>query len=134
MEYESLVYGCIIVTGANDTECIATNRDAMMSLPTEDEWSFLAQEMFSIPDESRASFSQVVHFGAAYRGIEYEWQRWIEQFEALLRRMYWVSAKVHLETVVSGTHTFTWESENEYHKPGTEDIRVQCEWSREGNV
>lgn len=135
MQYESLVYGCIIDTNDPSAERIKANKTAMMALPFAQEWPFLSQEMFSVPESVLASNSSyMVHFGATYHGIEYEWQSWISHFERLLQRMYWVSAKVHLDTVVSGTHVFTWESEDEYHKPGSSGIRVHCEWSKEGNV
>ncbi len=134
MDYESLVYGCIIDNCDGDTQRIKTNREAMLALPSAQEWPFLSQEMFSLPDSNVINFSQVLHFGASYRGIEYEWQSWISHFEALLRKMYWVSAKVHLDTVISGNHTFIWETEADFHQPGSDDIRVQCEWSREGSV
>ncbi|GAA6168517.1 hypothetical protein [Sessilibacter corallicola] len=135
MEFESFVYGCIVDTRRKDPVRRQTNRAAMQSLPTSDDWQFLAREMFSLPeikqlDEGPIN-NEVVHFGASYRGIEYEWQSWIAQFEQLLGKMYWVSAKVHLETVMSGTHTFTWETSGDYHEPGSGDMQVQCEWSRE---
>lgn len=131
MRYESLVYGCIIDSSRNNQERQATNRQAVAGLPTADQWPFIAQEMFSAPRVLGTGDSDVVHFGASYRGIEYEWQQWLEQFEQLLGQMYWVSAKVHLDTVTSGTHTFTWETEGEFHEPGSGNIQVQCEWSRE---
>ena len=55
-----------------------------------------------------------------------------EQFEALLRRLYWASAVVHLETEVNGSHTFRWESERGFHTPQESDLQVRCAWEREG--
>lgn len=134
MEYESLVYGCIIDANAFDRDRREVNRTAMAGLPGADEWPFLAKEMFSLPDKPGSGTSEVLHFGASYRGIEYEWQSWLAEFEKLLSKMYWVSAKVHLETVVSGTHTFTWETNGQWHEPGSGDMQVQCEWSREESL
>ncbi|WP_317929240.1 hypothetical protein [Halioxenophilus sp. WMMB6] len=131
MDYESLVYGCIIDTPSENSERRVINSNAMSSLPSADQWPFLAKEMFSEPANPGSGQSRVVHFGASYRGIEYEWQSWLEQFEQLLQRMYWVSAKVHLETVLSGTHTFTWETSGDWHTPGSGDMSVHCEWSRD---
>ncbi|GAB2189941.1 hypothetical protein [Sessilibacter sp. MAH2] len=134
MEFESLVYGCIIDSKRLDAERREINRKAMLELPSQDEWQFLAREMFSLPQPSPeldTVNNEVFHFGASYRGIEYEWQSWIAQFEQLLSKMYWVSAKVHLETVLSGSHTFTWETSGDFHTPGSGDMQVQCEWSRE---
>lgn len=134
MQYESLVYGCIIDNNGGEVARVANNRAAMLSLPCAEEWSFLFQEMFSTPEISHSSINSIVHFGASYRGIEYEWQNWISQFERLLQKMYWVSAKVHLDTVISGTHIFTWDTESDYHSPGCNDMRVQCEWSKESAI
>ncbi len=137
MDQESIVYGCIkdIATGANLAARLHANRAAMLSLPSADEWPFISQEMFAIPqlESPNANYqTEVMHFGASYKAVEYEWDQWINQFEALLSQMYWVSATVHLETELSGTHTFTWESEGSYHQPGSGVMRVRCEWSHEG--
>lgn len=137
MDQESIVYGCIkdIASTTYISDRIRTNRDAMLSLPHADEWPFLSQEMFSIPQSdfpNNAYQTEVMHFGASYQAVEYEWDQWINQFEALLSKMYWVSATVHLETELSGTHTFTWESKGSCHRPGSGDMQVRCEWSHEG--
>ncbi len=137
MDQESIVYGCIkdSLTSLRDSERIRANREAMLSLPHADEWPFLAQEMFSIPqlDSPTANYqTEVMHFGASYKAVEYEWDQWIAQFESLLSKMYWVSATVHLETELSGTHTFIWEANGSGHKPGSGNMRVRCEWSHEG--
>jgi hypothetical protein len=137
MDQESIVYGCIKDARLlpSESERLRTNREAMLALPHADDWPFLSQEMFSIPQvESRIGHYQteVMHFGASYKAVEYEWDQWVAQFEQLLSKMYWVSATVHLETELSGTHTFTWESTSNFHAPGSGDMRVRCEWSHEG--
>ena len=139
MDQESIVYGCIkdIPEFASERDRLLANRHAMLSLPNAEEWPFLCQEMFSIPDEKSFNNSyqtEVMHFGASYKAIEYEWDSWIAQFETLLSKMYWVSATVHLETELSGTHTFTWETDGKGHAPGEGNIKVRCEWSHEGSL
>jgi hypothetical protein len=47
--------------------------------------------------------------------------------------MYWVGAKVHLETELSGVHTFVWETEGAFHEPN-DPLMVRCEWEREGGL
>lgn len=141
MNNESIVYGCIKHLPFGDVEarrasCFA-NRRAIHLLPAADDWPFLCREMFAVPgdDLMGGTFeTQVIHFGMSYRGVEYEWKSWVEKFESLLRRMYWVSAVVHLETELSGIHTFVWESAELCHEPGTESLRVRCEWSREAAI
>ncbi len=139
MDQESIVYGCIkdMAGSVQLSERIRINREAMLSLPHADEWPFISQEMFAIPQVDLPNNSyqtEVMHFGASYRAVEYEWDQWIRQFEGLLSRMYWVSATVHLETELSGTHTFTWEAKGNYHRPGSGDMQVRCEWSHEGSL
>lgn len=136
MEQESIVYGCIkdVASGPGDALRRDANRKAMLSLPKSEEWPFLCQEMFAIPQmdvHAEAYLTDVMHFGASYRAIEYEWSSWIEKFEHLLNQMYWVSAVVHLETELYGTHTFTWESRNDGHTPGAGIKQVHCEWTQE---
>lgn len=137
MDQESIVYGCIkdVAQLPSEHQRLRVNREAMLTLPHADDWPFLSQEMFSIPQvEVRAGYYQteVMHFGASYKAVEYEWDQWINQFEALLSKMYWVSATVHLETELSGIHTFVWEATENYHRPGSRHIQVRCEWSHEG--
>lgn len=137
MDQESIVYGCIKdAVGFNgDTQRRSINRTAMLSLPKADDWPFLCQEMFAIPQlkVGQGNYqTEVMHFGASYKAVEYEWEQWIAKFEELLSCMYWVSATVHLETELSGTHTFTWEADGSAHVPGSGDMHVRCEWSHEG--
>ena len=54
MEQESIVYGCIkdIPGTTNYSERLRINREAMLSLPSADEWPFVCQEMFAIPENN----------------------------------------------------------------------------------
>ncbi len=136
MWQESIVYGCIRDTAyeRDVEERVITNRRAMAALPGADSWPMLSREMFSLTAAAGGDIdvhTEVVHFGASYQGIEYEWELWLEQFEALLASMYWVSATVHLETELSGVHSFNWVSDDEYHRPGSSNIRMRCEWVRD---
>jgi len=139
MDQESIVYGCIKDARMDliENERLQANRKAMLSLPRADDWPFLCQEMFAIPhlQINQGNYqTEVMHFGASYKAVEHEWESWIASFESLLSKMYWVSATVHLETELSGTHTFTWESNGNCHVPGSGDMRVSCEWSHEGGL
>lgn len=136
MNPESIVYGCIKDVTSKYSESVRrrANRSALLALPQVEQWPYLCQEMFSIPELQPAPNNfqtEVVHFGASYQAIEYEWSGWLEKFEALLKDMYWVSAIVHLETELTGTHTFTWETQQECHTPGSSLAHTRCEWSRE---
>nr|WP_100548588.1 MULTISPECIES: hypothetical protein [unclassified Pseudomonas] len=138
MESESIVYGCIRDWPSDDPEVRRlrreTNHGVLAELPAGELWPFLGREMFSFCDLPGAGLyqTQVIHFGASYRAIEYEWNLWIEAFEALLKRLYWASAVVHLETELNGMHTFRWESDSGFHSPQEGGLRVRCAWEREG--
>ncbi|UVE19091.1 hypothetical protein NVV93_06865 [Pseudomonas sp. LS44] len=140
MESESIVYGCIRDWPSADpeqrAERRATNQRELAALPAGSDWPFLGRDMFSCCQQPGEGLyqTQVIHFGASYRAVEYEWKLWVEQFEALLKRLYWASAVVHLETELNGTHTFRWESEKGFHSPREDSLRVRCAWEREGSL
>jgi hypothetical protein len=96
----------------------------------------LTQDMFTVsPMQMNGEYTSVniIHFAMSYYGVEYEWSEWMSRFESLLKSMYWQSAVVHLETELSGLHTFKWESVNASHIPGKNDFNVRCEWDHEIN-
>lgn len=139
MAQESVVYGCITdMQFVSDTESLSTrrtvNRQVTEALPLAEDWPLLCREMFSLP-QSAVDFgdcqTDVIHFGASYKGIEHEWKQWLQLFEAMLHDMYWVSATVHLQTSYNGSHTFVWHSEDEFHAPGQGGAKLRCEWLRE---
>jgi hypothetical protein len=141
-DQESIVYGLIrdIPAGGEleANRCRRTNWAAIQELPSslDDDWLFLAREMFSMsePDVYSGTYhTQLIHFAASYNSIEYEWERWISHFEAMLRSMYWSSATVHLETELSGKHTFSWQSTGAGHNPNDSELEMVCEWERESN-
>lgn len=140
MESESIVYGCIRDWPSDDPEQRRlrreTNHCVLAELPSGDLWPFLGREMFSFCELPGAGLyqTQVIHFGASYGAVEYEWNLWIESFETLLKRLYWASAVVHLETELNGMHTFRWESDNGFHSPQEGALRVRCAWEREGTL
>ena len=139
MDQESIVYGCIkYALGINaEIERRNANRNAMLALPTAEELSFLSREMFALPElgfTNESYHTDVMHFGASYQAIEYEWNAWIKKFEELLDKMYWTSAVVHLETELTGTHTFVWESKNNGHIPGEGIANVHCQWTQEHSL
>jgi hypothetical protein len=140
MDQESIVYGLIrdIAYGSVRERRLRQehNHRIIDSLPAADGWPFLCRDMFGVSgfDETSGTYqTQVIHFGASYRAVEYEWEQWMSKFEAVLQQMYWVGAKVHLETELSGVHTFVWETEKAFHEPN-DPLMVRCEWEREGGL
>jgi hypothetical protein len=141
MNDESVVYGYIKNSSAITPEekfvSHSANRTALRHLPTLDAGSFLSREIFSTPpiihhDDSLQS--SVIHFGNTYKGIEYEWGLWVSKFEELLQGMYWDLVVVHLETEISGVHTFTWDSGGDMHVPSESPLNIRCEWQHELGV
>ena len=138
---ESVVYGYIknisALTAEEKFTVHTMNRKALMYLPTLDAGSFLSREIFSAPpviQHDDSIQSTVIHFGNAYKGIEYEWGLWIAKFEELLQKMYWDLVIVHLETELSGMHTFTWDSGDNAHVPSNEPLNIRCEWQHEAGL
>jgi hypothetical protein len=61
----------------------------LASLPAGDAWPFIGRDMFSCCQEEGAGLFQIqmIHFGASYKAVEYEWALWVAEFEALLARI-----------------------------------------------
>lgn len=140
VQAESIVYG-IIHDVAPEQSLVPSrwqhNQQALTALPEDLVWDLLAQPMFSLPPLSASGLfthHQVIHFGASYNAVEYEWQQWMKNFEALLDQLYWVSATVHLDTELRGKHVFQWCTEDEYHSPQSGKMSVSCEWEHEGRL
>jgi hypothetical protein len=138
MNDESTVYGYIKNNNAETEQQsylqFSTNRQMLKALPLLDNCALITQELFSIPrsvSDAVGGSSQLVHFGRVYNGVEYEWGLWIAEFEQLLQKMYWSSVVVHLETELSGTHTFTWDSGDKSHYPNDASLNIRCEWQHE---
>lgn len=139
MSQESVVYGCIkdVVFTSNMDQTRQrrlANRRVLTSLPSIEDWPLISREMFVLPSETLVVddlHTDVVPFGNSYKGVEYEWQQWLQRFEDILQNMYWVSATVHLETEFNGTHTFTWHADQDYHEPNSGPLSMRCEWTHE---
>lgn len=134
LEQESIVYGVIrdVATQGRDflLHSRRVNSAAILSLGDVDDFPHLTSSMFALPVEELEQGTyrtQVIHFAGSYQAVEYHWEQWLAKFEALLARMYWVSATVHLETGLSGNHTFQWDCPGVYHAP-SDEFSVHCEW------
>ncbi len=137
MDQESIVYGIIRDVASSDPvfqrKSRLVNCDSLLELNEFDTFPYLTSSMFSIPQEELEQGTyqtQVIHFAASYQAVEYHWEQWMAKFESLLKKMYWISATVHLETELSGNHTFIWESPSSFHTP-SEELSVRCEWEQE---
>lgn len=138
-ENETSVFGFIrdeamLSPGLRTEERLRTNRRVLLDLPDFSACTLLYRDMFSIPNSSINAggfYSAMMHFGAPYEGVEYEWDLWLEAFEHMLEQMYFMTAVVHLETPYSGTHTHIWEAGDSFHVPGSSDFEMRCEWTKD---
>jgi hypothetical protein len=111
MGHEVVIFGSI--EGADPERLRALNLAALGSLPAEDEWPWLIRGMFALPAEwPQGTYrSQVIHFGASLKDEPEDrscWDRWLSKFEALLRRLYWWTATLHLVTEFEPERVFRW--------------------------
>ena len=113
MAQQSIIYGYI--QGAewmsSDIHRLhRLNREIIAGLPEKDAFPPLTRQMFAAPSEGNdpASRGQIIHFGASIYEVELEWRKWLEKFEALLRKLYWFNAVVHLRTEMIGDHEYDW--------------------------
>lgn len=131
LESEALVYGYIRdLSGSAFVARRQVNMQAISLLQNRASFRALNYEMFKVPRAANSD-SYLIHFALAQAGIEYEWKEWMQQFEQLLGKMYWVSAIVHMETEYSGLHTFRWNADGGEHQPGENIHNSQLEWVRE---
>ena len=63
-------------------------------------------DLFATP--RHVSLGRIIPFGAAYNGVERHWNRWRDEFEALLRTLYWWETQVWVETELWGAYHCTW--------------------------
>ena len=99
------------------TEKVRQNLQAICALSEEDTWPFLSRSMFSSSTNSIQTTykSQIIHFGASFKEIEWVWEEWLTKFEALLRSMYWDEVHLHLvsEAFNASSFHYVWKDEGE---------------------
>lgn len=138
MSQESIVYGCIKGAKGHTVEDVQQfnriNQAVLQALPVLDDWPAINRNMFSVVRQASATeiaSTDLIHFGYSYAGIEYEWKAWLKKFEQLLQQMVWQSVVVHLDTELSGLHTFLWETDGNTHQPNANNFNIRCEWNHE---
>ncbi|MCR9202868.1 MAG: hypothetical protein NXI04_29840 [Planctomycetaceae bacterium] len=88
------------------------NETTLNSLPKEDEYPPLCRGMFSWASSDAIMITyknRLIHFAAAMKEIDPETRTWLDKIDALLRKLYWESAYIRIETAYIGTHEFTWQ-------------------------
>lgn len=112
MGHQTLVYGAIECLGhAGREDADAINRAIIDGLPDDDSWPFIVRSMFAHTHDDSVNVSyacSVIHFGASYKELDEDWNRWVAKFEAILFRMQAVGAVVHIESERFGDHRLRW--------------------------
>lgn len=116
MGHEATVFGCIegATWRSEDYDRLQRlNAAVLAELPAEDEWPWLVRGMFALPAgwPQGTYRSQIIHFGASLKDDPWDrscWDTWLGKFEALLGRLYWFSAVVHLQTEFEPDRLFRW--------------------------
>jgi hypothetical protein len=103
------LYGCIIGIREHSEQNIM----AISELPYDDQYPYLLRDMFALPRIEVGYQEQIFAFGLQYKSLESIWDQWLENFEALLRKMYWDAAHAHVITEMWGVYHFTWKPRNE---------------------
>lgn len=110
MGHEAFVYGMIVgaayrVGGGQYRMLQERNAEAIMKLPEPegDEWPWLNRSVFALPGPwPQGTYRrQVIHFGLSVKDDPFDrrcWDVWFAKFERILRQLYWLSARVCLET------------------------------------
>jgi hypothetical protein len=95
------------------------NTKVIHSLPEKDSYPALSMGMFHTPDLNNGTVvfrHQVITFGSSISGIEFgDIPEWIEKFEALLARLFWYEAEVHIKTDIRGILRLSWKADDSIH-------------------
>jgi len=117
MGHEAIVCGGIVGAhwrvGERFTRTYDLNRDAIATVPEDDDWPWVVRSIFALPGPypQGSYLSQVIHFGLSIkdepcdRGI---WDKWFGKFEMVLQRLYWSSTMAILQTEFEATRVFEW--------------------------
>ena len=89
------------------------NRDALATVPEDDGWPWVVRGIFALPAPypEGTDRRQVIHFGLSMKDDPIDpgiWDVWLGKFEAVLRRLYWWSALVRIESEFGPPRVFEW--------------------------
>jgi len=114
---EGTIYGCIFGGGPRGLEMnkfFVLNKTVIEALPEKLDWdsALLTKGTFTVPMHDRDDFyrNQMIHFGASFNHLDLHWQKWLNEFEVLLRRLFWFEAHVHMEAELYGTYDYHWQA------------------------
>lgn len=128
MSFQSIVHGRII-----SGSLIDKNKKYIDSLNENQTFPWITKEMFLVQD--RFCFNNpIIVFGATYKQVEDDWTSWIIKFENILDNLDFLTAKVELDTEITGIHHFFWMNKkcnygnhnDEYYRK--EGLKISKNW------
>jgi hypothetical protein len=117
MGHEVIIYGRIVGAswrvGERFTWLHDLNREALAQLPEGDDWPWVVRDVFALPAPyPQGTYRrQIIHFGLSLKDEPHDrgvWDVWLSKFEKVLRRLYWWSATLHLQTDFEKPRIFEW--------------------------
>lgn len=108
-----------------------------LSFSKDDRWPPLTKEMFHIVDGPKPTyisyFGRIITIGASVKGIESEWEEWLNKFENLLTRIHWIEAKIMIETEWFGLLSYHWKNYNSSFDSNKAAFTVLNDWEFVGD-
>ena len=141
MSHQTIIYGYIegrVWRKEDYRKYQARNIEIVSKLPDEDADPHFVNGIFAskMPNENtkQGTFkTHILHFGVSLktRGLD---QRdiWIAKFEELLRRLYWGTAIVHIDTEIYGSYKYEWRIKLEkiVSNYDVEELSPTTNWKR----
>jgi hypothetical protein len=117
MAHHSIIYGQITGPSWKTKDYYKLhrlNQEVIGALPKLDnDFPWINQSMFNIPNEQGVFRDQIITFGASYKTLEYEWHLWLEKFEAILQKLYWLNTNIYAKFEVMGSYEYHWSLSRE---------------------
>ena len=107
MGHEAIIYGAIVgsryKTGSEFRLLQDRNTAVIKELPADNDWPWVDKDVFALPGAypTGAYRSQIIHVGLSIKEDppESTWfDVWLLKFEAVLKKLYWDSARLHIES------------------------------------
>jgi hypothetical protein len=148
VSHEAVIYGVIVgaeLRGSDDyCKLQFLNEQVIKSLPLDDDHPWVDASIFSLPGPHPIGTfrRQLIHFGLTIKentsplyinGEFWEWHYiWIQKFEVILRKLFWNSARLILESDFNPRRReFTWRPTDEGFRKMYEEPHIPIdEWDR----
>jgi hypothetical protein len=121
MSEESSISGAIVAWAVHENHSHALdefNASAIAKLPKEQERPEVTPAMFTVPRVGDPGIPryrlQVIHFGASYNGLAWDWPTFLDKFESLLKTMAWTKAHLLLDADLLGDFQYQWQAKQPY--------------------